>query len=159
MQTTKDGMKKYGSSYAAKRYDSYHAGSQPGESNENEHAEPKKARSLDAEPKDSSVPKNEHAESAHVETPESTVASHGPAHTVHYSHDHDNGTHTVSSEHEDGHVTESSHGSTAEAHAHGGALAYEAGGESQNVDVKRMDHKPQQSAKSEEENWEMPDLA
>ncbi len=158
MQETKDGLKKYGSSYAAKRYDSYHGGEQPSGTEENTKSEPEH-RSSDVEPKDSSVPENEHAESASAETPEATVQSHGPAHTIHYEHDHDNGTHEVSSSHDDGHITTSSHGSTEEAHAHGSALAYEAGGESQNVDVKRMDHKPQQSAKSEEDNFEMPDLA
>jgi hypothetical protein len=152
--------RKFGSSYVGKRFDSYSGGAQPGETNENEHAEPQHhTEGKVNEPNTGDVTKNVHAEDASVETPEAIVASHGKAHTVHYSHDHDNGIHTVSSEHEDGTTHESTHGSTAEAYAHGGPLSYEAGGEAQNVDVKRMDHKPQQSAKSEEDNFEMPDLA
>ena len=154
---TKDGMKKYGSAYAAKRYDSYHAGAQPGEENENEHAEPKRPRELDADPKDASVPKNEHAEDASVSTPESIVQSHGPAHTVHIEHSEND--HKVTSHHDDGFEHTMSHGGAREAHDSAAKLALEAGGEDQNRDVKKMDHKPQQSAKSEEENWEMPDLA
>ena len=150
--------KKFGSIYAGKRFDSYASSPQPGEENANEHAEPKRARELDAEPKDASVPKNEHAEDASVETPEATVASHGAAHTVHYSHGED-GTHTVSSEHGDGHVTESKHTSAAEAYGHGKALAFEAGGDEQATDVKKREHNPQQGAESEERNYEMPDLA
>jgi hypothetical protein len=52
-----------------------------------------------------------------------------------------------------------SHGSAREAHDSASKLALEAGGEDQNLDVKKMDHPDQQAAKSEQENWEMPDLA
>lgn len=148
--------KKFGSSYVGKRFDSYSAGAQPGETNENEHAEPKRPRELDAEPKDASVPKNEHVEDASVDTPESIVQSHGPAHTVHIEHS--DVDHKVTSKHDDGFEHVMSHGSAREAHDSASKLALEAGGEDQNRDVKQMDHKPQQSAKSEEENWEMPDL-
>lgn len=121
MHETKDGSKKFGSAYVAKRYDSYHAEPQPGEANENEHAEPK-----------------------------NLSGDKGDPHMVVYSHDHDGGKHTVVKHYDDGTSEESNHSSAAE--------AYEAGGTKQATDIKREDHKPQQSAKSEEENWEMPDL-
>lgn len=117
---TKDG-KKFGSAYVAKRYESYHGEPQPGEVNDNEHAEPKNL-------------------SGDMDHP----------HTVIYSHDHDNGNHKVTKHYPDGSSTESNHSSAAE--------AYEAGGEKQATNVKREDHPHQQGAKSEEENWEMPDL-
>lgn len=158
-ESTREPGKKFMNKFVGRKFDSYDAGPQPGEVNENEHAEPAEPRKLDVEPKDASVPKSETAETAAVETPSATVQAHGPAHSVTYHHDHDGGMHTVRSAHSDGHTTDSTHGSTAEAYAHGGPLSYEAGGEAQNVDVKRMDHKPQQSAKSEEDNFEMPDLA
>lgn len=153
---TKDGTRKFGSAYAAKRYDSYHNGAQPGEANENEHSE-SKDHSGDKvnEPNTGDVTKNEHAEDASVSTPESVVESHGPAHTVHIDHEHD---HKVTSSHDDGFEHTMTHGSAKEAHDSASKLALEAGGEDQNRDVKQTDHKPQQSAKSEEENWEMPDL-
>jgi len=156
MQTTKDGTKKFGSAYAAKRYDSYHAEAQPGETNENEHAETKRPRELDVEPKDASVPKNEHAEDASVSTPEAVVQSHGPAHTVHIEHS--DVDHKVTSKHDDGFEHVMSHGSVREAHDSASKLALEAGGVDQNRDVKKTDHPPQQGAKSEQENWEIPDL-
>lgn len=152
MQTTKDGMKKYGSSYAAKRYDSYHGGDQPEyESTPKEHSGDKVN-----EPNTGDVTKNENVEDASVSTPESVVQSHGPAHTVHIEHSDTD--HKVTSKHDDGFEHVMSHGSSREAHDSASKLALEAGGEDQNRDVKKMDHKPQQSAKSEEENWEMPDL-
>ena len=121
MHETKDGNKKFGSSYVAKRYDSYHGGEQPGEVNENEHAEPK-----------------------------NLSGDKGDPHTVIYSHDHDMGKHNVAKHYDDGTKEESVHSSAAE--------AYEAGGTKQATDVKREDHPDQQGAKSEEDNFEMPDL-
>jgi len=149
--------RKFGSAWRGARFDSYSAGEQPGETNENEHAEPKRPRELDVEPKDASVPKNEHAEDASVSTPESIVQSHGPAHTVHIEHSDTD--HKVTSKHDDGFEHTMSHGSSREAHDSASKLALEAGGVDQNRDVKKTDHPPQQGAKSEQENWEMPDLA
>jgi hypothetical protein len=59
------------------------------------------------------------------ESPEETVAAHGPANVVHITHDHAAGKHHVHSEHEDGHATESDHGSADEASDRGKALASE----------------------------------
>jgi hypothetical protein len=57
------------------------------------------------------------------ESPEETVAAHGPANVVHVTHDHAAGKHHVHSEHEDGHATESDHETPEAAHDHGKALA------------------------------------
>lgn len=57
------------------------------------------------------------------ESPEAVVAEHGPANAVHVTHDHAANKHHVHSEHEDGHATESDHGSADEAHDHAKALA------------------------------------
>jgi len=153
MQETKDKTKKFGSAYAAKRYDSYHDGAQKEvESTPMEHSGDKVN-----EPNTGDVTKNKHAEDASVSTPAEVVEAHGPASHIHI--DHSEGKHEVTSDHSDGFQHTMTHGSAREAHDSAGKLALEAGGEDQARDVKQMDHKPQQSAKSEEENWEMPDLA
>ena len=150
---SKDGSKKFGSAYKAKRYDSYHDGEQKVEDVTPEHHGEDHANLEGAD----KVMKNEHAEDASVSTPESVVQAHGPAHTTHV--DHSDGGHKVTSTHDDGFEHTMTHGSAKEAHDSAEKLSFEAGGEDQNRDVKKMDHKPQQSAKSEEENFEMPDPA
>lgn len=157
MYETKSG-KKFGSSYVGKKFDSYHADPQPGEANENEHAttEEHGEDKVNTMGKDE-TPHDKTATSAHAEMPSATVQSHGAAHTTHVSHKED-GTHTVSSEHPDGHVTESDHGSAEEAHSHAEQLSLEAGGTEQASNVKRRAHYPQQGAESEDRNFEMPDL-
>jgi hypothetical protein len=74
-------------------------------------------------------------------------------------HDHDGHKHSVTSTHEDGTTNRVEHGSAKEAHDSAAQLALEAGGEDQARDVKKMDHPDQQGAKSEEDGFEMPDLA
>jgi hypothetical protein len=170
MYTTKDG-KKYGSAYVGKKKDeahggpyagshfgSYTAGPQPGEENENEHStsEDHGEDKVNTMGKDK-TPHDKTATSAHAEMPSATVQSHGAAHTTHVSHKED-GTHTVSSEHPDGHVTESDHGSAEEAHSHAEQLSFEAGGEHQADSPKKREHYPQVGAESQERNYEVPDL-
>jgi hypothetical protein len=145
--------KKFMNSYVAKRYDSNAAGAQPGETNENEHAEPVHH----GEEKAEKINTAEASDASGVKAPHEVVAEHGPAHTVRISHS-ENG-HKVTSSHDDGFEHTMSHGSAREAHDSASKLALEAGGEDQNRDVKKMDHPDQQGAKSEQENWEMPDLA
>ena len=157
MYETKSG-KKFGSSYVGKKFDSYHAGEQPGESNENEHSTPEEhgEDKVNTMGKDE-TPHDKTATSAHAETPSAIVASHGPAHTVHIAHNED-GTHRVSSAHDDGYNSESDHSTSDEAHSHAEQLSLEAGGEDQASDVKRRAHYPQQGAESESRNFEAPDL-
>lgn len=157
MYETKSG-KKFGSSYVGKRFDSYHAGDQPGESNENEHSTPMEhgGDKVNTSGPDK-TPHDKRDTSATVEDPSATVQSHGAAHTTHVSHTED-GRHVVSSEHPDGHVTESEHDSADLAHGHAEQLSLEAGGEEQASNVKRRAHYPQQGAESESRNFEMPDL-
>jgi|ERR1039458_3193736 hypothetical protein len=131
---TKDGTKKYGSAYSARRYDSYHDGEQPGETNDNEHATPQ-----------------EHEGESDI------VSQHGAANHIHV--DHTGGTHKVTSRHGDGFEHSVTHGSAKEAYDSAGKLALEAGGVDQASDVKRRTHPDQQGAESEERNYEMPDLA
>jgi hypothetical protein len=57
----------------------------------------------------------------------------------------------VISSHPDGHTHESVHSDAAQAYEEGGKLAYS--------DVKRRDHPDQQSAESEEMNFEAPETA
>lgn len=121
--------RKFGSSFVGKRFDSYSAGKQPGESNDNEHSTPQESGSSTKE----------------------VTAAHGPAHQVTYKLDHDGGESKVKSFHDDGHEHESAYHSPAE--------AFQAGGELSATDVKRRTHPDQQSAESEERNYEMPDLA
>jgi hypothetical protein len=158
---TKDGAKRFGSAYKAKRYDSYHDGEQkfdsyspdgqPGD-NENEHSTPQEhtGDKVNTSGPDK-VEKNPTSESVHAETPSSHVESHGPAHTVHYSHNHDGNKHTVTSLHPDGSHYSSEHDNARD--------AYQAGGELSATDVKKREHPDQQGAESEERNYMMPDLA
>lgn len=128
-QSKRDPSRKFGSAFVGKRFDSYSAGEQPGEENENEHAEPQETGSSAAD----------------------TAKAHGPAHQVTYKLDHEGGESKVSSFHGDGHEHNSSYKSPAE--------AFQAGGELSATDVKRREHPDQQGAESEERNYEMPDLA
>lgn len=146
MKETNDGTK-FGSAYKAKRYDSYHAGDQPSKDNANSHAE----SVHHGEEKDEKTVTAPAEDKSGVDTPSATVEAHGPAHTIVYSHDHEGSNHTVTSHHDDGHQHESAYKSPAE--------AFQAGGELSAADVKRMDHPDQQGAKSEEDGFEMPDLA
>ena len=140
--------KKFGSEYVGKRYDSYSDGEQKEvDSTPKEHSGDKVNEANTGD-----VTKNVHAEKASVSTPESVVESHGPANHIHV--DHSEGKHAVTSDHSDGFQHTMTHGSAKEAYDSASKLALEAGGEDQARDVKKMDHKPQQSAKSEEENWE-----
>jgi hypothetical protein len=158
MYTTKEG-KKYGSAYVGKRKDEEHAKSQgempkkdtdyeaPGqpeyESTSRDHTEDKVNT-------DTESPKGHDPNGVHSEypSPHEVVENHGPAHMVTYSHDHENGSHSVHSAHADGH--------THYAEYKDPALAYEAGGELQASDVKRRTHPSEQGASSEGDNDEVP---
>src|SRR5260221_7027907 len=98
-QSTTDSSRKFGSAFRGKRFDAYHGGSQPEVSSEPKEHSGDKVN----EPNTGDVTKNKHAEDTSVETPSSVVESHGPAHTTHVSHKED-GTHTTSSEHNDGYT-------------------------------------------------------
>ena len=91
----------FGSIYRQRRFDSANAGSpQPGETNENEHAEPKNLSG------DKDAPK-------------------GLASSVTYHLDHSGNKHKVSAQFEDGTTQESEHGSAKEAIEHGARLAWD----------------------------------
>jgi hypothetical protein len=136
-QSNTDPSRKFGSAFQGKRFDAYHDGAQPGATNENEHSEPKEEGSTQADVEKST----------------------SPATSFHFVHDHEGNKHKTTSTHEDGTVCRVEHGSAKEAHDSAAQLALEAGGEDQNRDVKKMDHPDQQGAKSEENGFEMPDLA
>src|ERR1035437_3717055 len=159
MYETKSG-KKFGSSYAGKRFDSYHggegSGEQPSEENDNSHSTPKEHGEDKVNSMGDKTPHDKTNVSDSVEEPSATVEAHGAAHSTHVSHNAD-GTHRVSSEHPDGHVTESEHDSADLAHNHAEQLSLEAGGTEQASNVKRRAHYPQQGAESEDRNFEMPD--
>ena len=155
---TKDGKKKFGSGFVAKRYDSFHSqedkepttkvsadkGAEPkAESRTDEKGESKRAQ---APVNDSSNTKamnmgNEAPKAgADMEEsrtgmsgesnvpPQETVNEHGPAHSVTVHHDHANNKHHVMSHHADGHMSHSMHASASEAHSHGAQLAANEGG-------------------------------
>ena len=111
---TKDGQRKFGSAFRAKKYDEFHKAA-PVESPEHEAKQSPEFEAGEQEGKK----ENE----AGQEAPHEVVAAHGKAHSVHIHHDHENGKHKVVSHHEDGHMHESEHGSAAEAHDHGKQLS------------------------------------
>src|ERR1039457_4130518 len=101
--TTEPG-KKFGSAFKGRKFDSYHAG--PEKFSEGE-SKPSDQPEVSAEPeehgedkvksfsKDESKP-SESSEKAEVSTPSSIVEQHGPASSVHITHDHEGGQHTLS---------------------------------------------------------------
>lgn len=95
MFPTKDGQRKFGSAFRAKKYDSFHPASE--EPNKNEHSPVVDA----AEGKDAAGEQN-----AEGHDPKQVVAEHGKAHSVHIHHNHAEGKHKVVSHHEDGHMHE-----------------------------------------------------
>jgi hypothetical protein len=134
---TKDGKKKFGSGFVAKRYDSMH----PGESEPT--AGPAKAPgglglkkaspaplgednpfaakptpsaamnpALGAEPDPNAQP-----DPNAPEDPQSTVAQHGAASNVTVHHSHSTGKHVVVSKHPDGHLHHSVHATAQDAHS------------------------------------------
>lgn len=72
------------------------------------------------------------------------------------THDYQNNKHTVEAHHVDGRVSNTEHGTGAEARAR--AEQYEVGGEDANTDVKKREHFPEQGAQSEDDTFIMPDL-
>lgn len=144
-ESKRDPSRKFGSAFVGKRFDSYADGAQPHEeSTSMEHGGDK--ANLEGADKVEASPT---ATSDSVSTPHETVASHGPAVHVEYTHNGDE--HKVNMTHEDGHKHESVHSTAAE--------AYEAGGDKAWTDVKRESHPDQQGARSEEENYEQTETA
>ena len=148
---TDDGLKKFGSSMVAKRYNAFHpkessydGGDQPSvESTPMEHGED--AVNTSGADAKGHEPRDTHAEAG---TPSEAVQHHGVASQVEYTHDHERGEHTVHAKFEDGHEHHASFTDP--------ALAYEAGGELQADSVKRRTHPDQQGASSEGDNSEVP---
>ena len=154
-QSTTDPGKKFGSAFRGRKFDSYHAGPQPGEENDNSHAESEDHG--DDKVNTSTAEKHEPSEAAdevEVTTPSSIVAEHGPANSTHYTHDHDNGKHTVTSSHDGGFTHTTEHGSADEAYDYGTKLSNEEGGEDSCRDTKKRLHPDQAGADSEERNFE-----
>ncbi len=131
-----DPSRKFGSAFRGKRFDDYHATTQPGGSNDNETAAPQERGSSTAD----------------------VAKSHSPVTNVHFVHDHAGNKHTVTTSREDGTSDVVSHGSAKEAHDSAAKLALEPGGDEQATDVKKREHPDQQGAESEERGYEMPNL-
>lgn len=140
--------KKFGSAFVGKRYDAAGEAAEPAEEKMK-----KKAPQLkeDIKPVHEEVEGQEQNENEGQDAA-SVVAEHGPAHTIITTHDHEGKKHHTTSHHKDGHKHESDHNTAKEAHEEGGALAG-ADEKQQNPD------EAQQSAASENDGFEMPDLA
>jgi len=136
-QSKSDPSRSFGSAFRGKRFDAYHSTPQPGEANENEHAEPQEKGSSEAD----------------------VAKAHSPVVAMHFVHDHAGNKHSVTSTRADGTSEMVSHGSAKEAHDSAAQLALEPGGEEQASDVKKREHPDQQGAESEERGYMMPDLA
>jgi len=143
-QSKTDPSRKFGSAFRGQKFDSYHAG-------------PEKFSEGVSKPSDqpevSATPEEHGGDKVNPDIPEpkAVAQEHGAATDVHIEHNHNSGEHKVTSKHEDGHEHQSVYSSAAE--------AYEAGGDLANTDVKRREHPDQQGAQSEEDGFEMPDLA
>ena len=109
MFSSKDG-KKFGSAFVAKRRDSEHD---------------KMAQDIMGGDKHEAAetPEFEKGEQEGMnEAPEQVAKEHGPATTIHVSHDHKKNKHHVVSTHADGHVHTSDHATAGEAHNAASAL-------------------------------------
>lgn len=128
--------KKFGNAFQGKHYDEMHAPAEKEPSGKME----------------SAIEDNKETEKQEGMEGHPVVAAHGKATEVHIHHDHAAGKHHVHSKHEDGHNNLSEHESPEEAHEEGGKLS--------GVDVKKENpEEAQQGAQSEEDGFEMPDLA
>jgi hypothetical protein len=159
---TKDGLKKFGSSMVAKRYDEFHKASEDGggmpkgkESSYDGGDQPS-AESTPREHGGDNVntsgpdakghePRDTHAE---VGNPSEAVQHHGVADQVTYTHDYEKGEHQVHAKFSDGHEHKAAFKDP--------ALAFEAGGELQSDSVRRRTHPDQSGASSEGDNSEVP---
>jgi hypothetical protein len=122
MFQSKDG-KKFGSGFVAKRRDSEHdkmAKDVMGDTSKKPTMSPEHEA---AETPEFEKGEQEGAQESMHEAPEQVAQEHGPATTVHVSHDHKNKKHHVVSTHPDGHVHTSDHENAGEAHKAAGALA------------------------------------
>lgn len=150
MQQTKDGKKKFGSAFVAKRYDEAHSE----EPSDEKGAKKKLGNVLEDRKNDLAEEVGEKNDSPKEEQGEGethpVVSEHGPATDVHIHHDHKNNKHTVTSHHEDGHTNVSDHEDAQTAHQEGGKLA--------NVSLKKSgEAEDQQLAESEGGNDSVPD--
>jgi hypothetical protein len=161
MYTTKSG-RKYGSAYVGKRHDAAEAEkespkSSAGESMPSEDDNNKKRLSAvteapeDAKPEgheptaadEPNVPEHDNAEEGADVHP--AVAEHGEPHTIVHKFDDENGRHSVTSHHHDGHTHMSVHPDKASAWEEGGKLA--------NLSLKKAKKSnPQAGAASEGDN-------
>jgi hypothetical protein len=153
--STTDPSRKFGSAFRGKKFDSYHAGPQPGEENENSHAT---SQEHTGDKVNTSAPEahKDDPSSERVSTPEPSaiVQEHGPSNSTHYTHDHKNNKHTVSSSHDGGFTHTTEHSDADTAYQYGSKLSLEEGGEDSWKDTKKRLHPDQQSADSEERNYE-----
>ena len=165
MYTAKTG-KKFGSSFAGKRFDEAH--SEDGmhklgmeESPEHEAKETPEFEAGEHEGAEEGSEEQKPEMNDGGEGEEEKVAEeHGPAHKVVISHDEKAGRHTVVSHHKDGHTHMKVHAHAHEAHAAAHKLAgVPADGQPEEKDSPYHQGKAQQSASSEEDGFAMPDLA
>jgi hypothetical protein len=124
MRESKDGQR-HGNEFRMKRYDAAHEGKEPGP-----RAEAKQLQQMpDGTSQDRMEEEPDHGMIQQV------AAEHGPAHTIHMTHDHENGMHHVHSVHPDGMEHHADHKSAMHAHHH----AMHAAG----VNPEGTDHSPE----------------
>ena len=117
MFTTKSGQK-FGSAFVGKKKDAMGSANKEPMGGSPEHEAAEKPQ-FEAGEKEGA----QEGQEGMQEAPEQVAKEHGPATTVHISHDHKSGKHHVVSTHPDGHVHTSDHASAGEAHAAAGKLS------------------------------------
>jgi len=159
--------KKFGSSFAGKRYDQDHSSDgmhkmgeeetkEPRVQNEHETPEEDKAESRTDEEGEGTNPDADEQGEADTHP---VVAEHGPAHTVTIHHDEDAGRHTVVSHHKTGHMHTAVHEDAGKAHEEGKKLAgVPADGQAKDHDSPYHQGKDQQGASSEEDGFMVNEL-
>lgn len=163
MYTAKTG-KKFGSSFAGKRFDEAHSEDGLHKLGMEDKPEEKETSEVGEELHEGNEPETAEQEGMEHEggegEEEKVAEEHGPAHKVVISHDEKAGRHTVVSHHKDGHTHMKVHAHAHEAHAAAHKLAgVPADGQPEEKDSPYHQGKAQQSASSEEDGFAMPDLA
>ena len=115
MFTSKSG-KKFGSAYVGKRHDMEHEKMAKDVLGDSPEHEAKESKEFEAGEQEGMKETPEH-------DPKAVVAEHGPATSIHVTHDHKNKKHHVTSTHTSGHVHDSDHAAARDAHSHAAALA------------------------------------
>ena len=148
--------KRFGSIFQQKHYDENHT--EDGMHSESPEHEAHETPEFEAGEQEGATEHKAEGEEQHEGEEHPVVSEHGKAHKIVISHDEKSGRHVVTSHHHDGHVHTAAHEEAHKAHEEGRRLAG-AVEPAEKEGEWNTKGKAQQGAPSEEDGFEMPDLA